>query len=199
MVICNNKNFFFITLNFFLILFFINLSYAEINFKKLEDKKVSYLDFFLLKFENKLTKRANVLGAQTFATRVQYSSIGIQVNFDDEKKAIITEIYAIMNKMRYSKKKYIQKVSDCNQVRNLMFYRKSGYKFFSQKRDPSLSQDIMEDIFEEVFLNNLSLNEKEIDFLSNNMFVKVTIYHPVNKEELICSGKINQYELNRIY
>ena len=199
MAICNNNNFFFITLNFFLILFFINLSYAEINFKKLEDKKVSYLDFFLLKFENELTKRANVLGAQTFATRVQYSSIGIQVNFDDEKKAIITEIYAIMNKMRYSKKKYIQKVSDCNQVRNLMFYRKSGYKFFSQKRDPSLSQDIMEDIFEEVFLNNLSLNEKEIDFLSNNMFVKVTIYHPVNKEELICSGKINQYELNRIY
>ena len=199
MAICNNKNFFFITLNFFLILFFINLSYAEINFKKLEDKKVSYLDFFLLKFENKLTKRANVLGAQTFATRVQYSSIGIKVNFDDEKKAIITEIYAIMNKMRYSKKKYIQKVSDCNQVRNLMFYRKSGYKFFSQKRDPSLSQDIMEDIFEEVFLNNFSFNEKEIDFLSNNMFVKVTIYHPVNKEELICSGKINQYELNRIY
>mgnify|MGYP001429243797 FL=1 len=117
----------------------------------------------------------------------------------NEKKAIITEIYAIMNKMRYSKKKYIQKISDCNQVRNLMFYRKSGYKFFSQKRDPSLSQDIMEDIFEEVFLNNLSLSEKEIDFLSNNMFVKVTIYHPVNKEELICSGKINQYELNRIY
>ena len=199
MVICNNKKFFFLTLIFFLILFFVNLSYAEIDFKKFENKKVSYLDFFLLKFENKLTKRANVLGAQSFATRVQYSSIGIQVNFDDEKKAIITEIYAIMNKMRYSKKKYIQKVSDCNQVRNLMFYRKSGYKFFSQKRDPSLSQDIMEDIFEEVFLNNLSLNEKEIDFLSNNMFVKVTIYHPVNKEELICSGKINQYELNRIY
>ena len=199
MVICNNKKFFFLTLIFFLILFFVNLSYAEIDFKKLENKKVSYLDFFLLKFENKLTKRANVLGAQSFATRVQYSSIGIKVNFDDEKKAIITEIYAIMNKMRYSKKKYIQKVSDCNQVRNLMFYRKSGYKFFSQKRDPSLSQDIMEDIFEEVFLNNLSFNEKEIDFLSNNMFVKVTIYHPVNKEELICSGKINQYELNRIY
>ena len=27
---------------------------ATINFKNLEDKKVSYLDFFLLKFENKL-------------------------------------------------------------------------------------------------------------------------------------------------
>ena len=79
-----------------------------------------------------------------------------------------------MNKMRYSKKKYIQKISDCNQVRNLMFYRKSGYKFFSQKRDPSLSQDIMENIFEEVFLNNLSLSEKEID-LSNYLGSSIRI------------------------
>ena len=70
-----------------------------------------------------------------------------------------------MDKNRYSKKKYKQKLSDCNQVRNLIFYRKNGYKFFTQKRDPALSVDIMEDIFKEVFFNNVSFEEKEIEFL----------------------------------
>ena len=54
----------------------------------------------------------------------------------------------------------------------------------------------MEDIFKEVFFNNLSFDEKEIEFLLDNMFVDVTILHPVKKKELSCSGKVNAYELN---
>ena len=100
-----------------------------------------------------------------------------------------------MDRNIYQKKKYIQKLSDCNQVRNLIFYQKHGYKFFTQKRDPSLSQDLMNDIFKEVFFNNLSLNEKEIQFLTDRSFVKVTILHPIKKSELSCSGKANDYEL----
>ena len=100
-----------------------------------------------------------------------------------------------MDKYRYSKKKYRQKLSDCNQVRNLILYKKTGYKFFTQKRDPYLSKDEMENIFKEVFFNNLSFSDKEIEFLTNNMFINVTIFHPINKTELICSGKINDYEL----
>ena len=155
-----------------------------------------YLDFFLLKLENKLIRRSQYLRAQLFATRVQYSSIGIAVDFDDKKEKIIIEIYAIMNKRRYTKKKYIPKLSDCNQVRNIIFYRKHGYTFFTQKRDPSLSVDIMKDVFKEVFFDNMSFNEKEIEFLLANMFLKITVFHPVTKKELICSGKINAYELN---
>ena len=131
-----------------------------------------------------------------FATRVQYSNIGIQVDFDNKKEEIFITIYAIMDKYRYSKKRYKQKLSDCNQVRNLIFYKKHGYKFFTQKRDPALSQSVMEDIFKEVFFNNLSFDEKEIEFLLDNMFVDVTILHPVKKKELSCSGKVNAYELN---
>ena len=37
--------------------------------------------------------------------------------------------------------------------------------------------------------------EEEMNFLINNMFVKVTVFHPINKNELSCSGKINDYEL----
>ena len=179
-----------------MIFFFSSTSYSETNFKKLEKKTVSYLDFFLLKYENKLSKRAYTLGSQMLATRVQYSNIGIEVNFDRKKNKIFTEIYAVMDKNRYSKKKYNQKISDCNQVRNLIFYKKYGYKFFTQKRDPTLSEDIMENIFKEVFFENINFNENEIKFLLDKMFIKIIIFHPIQKKELTCSGKVNDYKLN---
>ena len=196
MVICKKKIIINIILSVLLILAVIKPGYAELNFKSFETKKVSYLDFFLLKFENTLTKRSQILRRQLFATRVQYSNIGIQVDFDNKKEKITVNIYAIMDKNRYSKKNYKQKLSDCNQVRNLIFYQKHGYKFFTQKRDPVLSQGVMEDIFKDVFFSNLSFDEREIEFLLNKMFVNVTILHPLKKKELSCSGKINDYELN---
>ena len=100
-----------------------------------------------------------------------------------------------MDRNRYRKKNYDQKLSDCNQIRNLIFYQRHGYKFFTQKRDPVLSEEAMEDIFKEVFFNNLSFNDDEIDFLIDKMFVDVTILHPIKKKELACAGKVNDYEL----
>ena len=196
MVICEKKIIINIILSVLLILAVIKPGYAEINFKSFETKKVSYLDFFLLKCENTINKRSQVLRRQLFATRVQYSNIGIQVDFDNKKEKITVNIYAIMDKNRYSKKNYKQKLSDCNQVRNLIFYQKHGYKFFTQKRDPALSQGVMKDIFKDAFFNNHSFNEREIKFLLNRMFVNVTIFHPLKKKELFCSGKVNDYELN---
>ena len=90
----------------------------------------------------------------------------------------------------------MQKVKDCNQVRNLIFYNRTGYSFIKQKRKPDFSEGIMKEIFKEVFFDNFSFNEKEIEFLLSNMFLKITIFHPVTKEEIICSGNINAYELN---
>ena len=101
-----------------------------------------------------------------------------------------------MDKKRYSKKRYKIKLKDCNQVRNLIFYRKHGYKFFTQKRDPAFTQEIMEEIFVKVFFDNMSFEEDEIKFLLDKMLVKVTIFNPIKKQELNCFGKINQYELN---
>ena len=196
MVTCKKRIIINIILSTLLIFAVIKPGYAELNFKSFETKKVSYLEFFLLKFENTITKRSQILRRQLFATRVQYSNIDIQVDFDNKKEKITINIYVIMDKNRYSKKNYIQKLSDCNQVRNLIFYQKHGYKFFTQKRDPALSQGVMEDIFKDVFFNSLSFNEKEIKFLLNKMFVNVTIFHPLKKKELSCSGKVNDYELN---
>ena len=196
MAICKKKIIVNIILSVLLILTVIKPGYAEINFKSFDTKKVSYLDFFLLKFENTLARRSQILRRQLFATRVQYSNISIQVDFDNKREKISVNIYAIMDRNRYSKKNYEQKLRDCNQVRNLIFYQRHGYKFFTQKRDPTFSQGVMEDIFKEVFFNNLSFNEEEMKFLLNKMFVNVTILHPIKKRELSCSGKVNDYELN---
>ena len=196
MAICKKKIIINIILSALLIFAVIKPADAELNFKSFETKKVSYMDFFLLKFESLLIRRSQALRKQLFATRVQYSNIGIQVDFDNKKEKISINIYAIMDRIRYKKKNYIQKLSDCNQVRNLIFYQKHGYKFFTQKRDPAFSQDVMEDIFKRVFFDNLSFNEKEKIFLVNKMFVDVTIFHPITKRELSCSGKANDYELN---
>ena len=196
MAICKKKIIINIFLSALLIFAVIKPADAELNFKSFETKKVSYMDFFLLKFESLLIRRSQMLRKQLLATRVQYSNIGIQVDFDNKKEKISINIYAIMDRIRYKKKKYIQKLSDCNQVRNLIFYQKHGYKFFTQKRDPAFSQSVMEDIFKEVFFDNLSFNEKEKFFLVKKMFVDVTIFHPITKRELSCSGKANDYELN---
>ena len=179
-------------------LFLTSASFADINFNNLENKKVSYLDFFLLKYESALIRKAGILANQIFVTRVQYSNIGVRIKYLKKKKEIHTELYAIMDKNRYSKKKYNQKISDCNQVRNLMFYKKTGYTLFKQKRDPNLSTDIMKDLFKENFFNDVRFTDKEIDFLLDKMLIKVTVFHPVNKTELSCSGKINDYELKKL-
>ena len=196
MAICKKKIIINIILSALLIFAVIKPADAELNFKSFETKKVSYMDFFLLKFESLLIRRSQALRKQVIATRVQYSNIGIQVDFDNKKEKISINIYAIMDRIRYKKKNYIQKLSDCNQVRNLIFYQKHGYKFFTQKRDPAFSESVMEDIFKEVFFDNLSFNEKEKFFLVKKMFVNVTIFHPITKMELSCSGKANDYELN---
>ena len=194
MGICK-KNFLDVILIFFFIFSFSNFSSANQNFEQIENKKVSFLDFFIMKFESTMNKRAQILRKQLFATRVQYSNIGIGVSLDKKKEEIFINIYAIMDRNRYQKKKYIQKLSDCNQVRNLIFYQKHGYKFFTQKRDPLLSEGLMTDIFKEVFFRNIDFSDEEIDFLLNRMFINVTIFHPIKKRELYCSGKINDYEL----
>ena len=185
---------FFFTTLFFIILIN-NFSHGSVNFNSFANKQTSYLDFLLLKLENKLINRVGILSSQMFPSRVQYSHVGIEINYDKKSEKIFIEVQAIMDKRRYTKKKYKQKLSDCNIVRNLIFYQKIGYKFFTQKRDLYLSEELMEKIFRESFLSNLTLNDNEIKFLLKNMLVKVNVIHPVNKTNLVCSGNVNDFEL----
>jgi len=159
-------------------------------FDDLKKKKTSYLDFVLLKIEQRLIQRHGLLGAQFIALRVQYQSVGSQVDFSEKESEIIISIIGVMDKKRYSQKKYIPKISDCNILRNILLYGKYGYNAIFQKRNRFLTNADMEEIFVSRFLNNLSLSEKEKNYILNNTLVRSQIIDPVRGNDIFCTGKI---------
>ena len=176
---------------FIILLIFSNNCVAEANFDILKkQKKISYLDFVLLKIENRLIQRHTLLGPQYFAVRIQYQDIGSEVSFDEEKSKIIISITGVMDKRRYTKKKYKPKISDCNILRNILLYGKHGYSTITQTRNRYLTNDDMNDIFVSRFLNNLSLNENEKEYIVNNTVVRALIIDPVRGNDIFCSGNV---------
>ena len=156
-----------------------------------ENKKTSYLDFVLLKIEQRLIQRHVLLGAQFMAIRVQYQSVGSQVDFSEKDSKITISIIGVMDKRRYSQKKYIPKISDCNVLRNILLYGKYGYNIF-QKRNKYLTNADMEEIFLSRFLHNLSLSEKEKNYIVDNTLARVQVIDPVRGNDIFCVGKITE-------
>ena len=154
-----------------------------------KSKKTSYLDFILLKIEQRLIQRHGLLGAQPVALRVQYQSVGSQVEFIEKDSKIIISIIGVMNKNRYSQKKYIPKISDCNILRNILLYGKHGYNIF-QKRNVYLTNANMEEIFLSRFLHNLSLSKKEKNYIVDNTLARVQVIDPVRGNDVFCTGRI---------
>ena len=166
-------------------------SLADSIFDNLKNKKkTSYLDFILLKIEQRLIQRHSLLGAQPLAMRVQYQSVGSQVDFSEKDSKIIIGIIGLMDKRRYSEKKYTPKLSDCNILRNLLLYGKYAYNLIFQKRNTFLTNSHMEEIFISRFLNNLSLSDKEKNHILNNTLVKVQVIDTVRGNDIFCNGKI---------
>ena len=154
-----------------------------------KSKKTSYLDFILLKIEQRLIQRHGLMGAQFVALRVQYQSVGSQVDFSEKESKITISIIGVMDKKRYSQKKYIPKMSDCNILRNILLYGKYGYNIF-QKRNRFLTNANMEEIFLSRFLDNLSLSEKEKNYIVDNTFARVQVIDPVRGNDIFCVGRI---------
>ena len=150
------------------------------------------MDFILLKIEQRLIQRHGLLGAQPIALRVQYQSIGSQVEFIEKDSKIIISIIGVMDKKRYSQKKYIPKISDCNILRNILLYGKYGYNLIFQKRNVYLTNADMEEIFLTRFLHNLSLSEKEKKYIINNTLTRVQVIDPVRGNDIFCAGKITE-------
>ena len=153
------------------------------------NKKTSYLDFVLLKIEQRLIQRHGLLGAQPFALRIQYQSVGSQVDFLEKDSKIMISIIGVMSKKRYSQKKYIPKISDCNVLRNILLYGKYGYDAIFQKRNIFLSNEDMENIFISRFLNNLTLSKNEKNYILNNSLAKVQVIDPVRGNDIFLHRK----------
>ena len=84
-----------------MLLIFSNNSMADISFDNLQNqKKISYLDFILLKIENKLIQRHSLLGPQFFAVRIQYQNVVSEVNFEKNESKITILIKGVMDKRR---------------------------------------------------------------------------------------------------
>ena len=174
-----------------MLLIFSNNSIADIGFDSLQNqKKISYLDFILLKIENKLIQRHSLLGPQFFAVRIQYQNVGSEVIFEKNESKITILIKGVMDKRRYSEKRYKPKISDCNILRNILLYGKHGYSTITQKRNRYLTDEDMRDIFISRFLNNLLLSEKEQEYIIENTLVNALIIDPVRGNDISCKGNV---------
>ena len=176
---------------FIILLIFSNECFASSILDNLKNtKKTSYLDFILLKIENRLIQRHGLLGAQYVAMRIQYQSIGSQVDYFEKESKIVISVLGVMDKERYKQKYYKPKISDCNILRNILLYGKYGYSVIFQKRNKYLTNEDMYEIFIERFLNNLTLSEEEKDYLVKNTFAKIQIIDPVKGNDFFCKGNI---------
>ena len=97
-----------ITISIFFIFIFTDLIASTFDDLK-ESRKTSYLDFILLKIEQRLIQRHGLLGAQPMALRIQYQSVGSQVEFIEEDSKILISVVGVMDKKRYAKKNIDQK------------------------------------------------------------------------------------------
>ena len=131
-----------------------------------------------------------MLGTQPLALRIQYQSVGSQVDFSEEDSKIIISIMGIMDKKRYSEKKYTPKLSDCNILRNILLYGKYGYNLIFQKRNTFLTNEDMEEIFLKRFLGNISLSDEEKRYVLSNTVVKSQIIDPVRGNDVFCYGNV---------
>ena len=59
-----------------------------------------------------------------------------------------------------------------------------------QRRNAFLTNTDMEEIFISRFLNNLTLSEKEKNFILNNTLARVQVIDPVRGNDIFCAGKI---------
>jgi len=177
----------------FILIFFLftySLSFSSTFDELKNSKKTSYLDFILLKIEQRLIQRHGLLGAQPIALRIQYQSVGSQVDYIEKESKIKISIIGMMDKRRYTEKKYTPKISDCNVLRNILLYGKYGYNLIFQKRNKYLTNADMEEIFISRFLNNISLDEEEKIFILNNTFAEVQVVDTARGNDIVCSGKI---------
>jgi len=190
MGICKKLNLFLV----FFIFLFTNITFASDLKKTFENKNVSYLEFILSHLDNKLIIKEQVLMHRSgIQLHILYSAVGHKIEIN-KKNQIQIYIKGTMDQERYLKKKYRPKISDCNIVRNKIFFNKYGYGFF-QKKNTALNPKIMKETFIKNFLSLLKLDENEKNELLKSIYLQVQIISPVKNDNITCSGNLFDEEL----
>ena len=163
----------------------------------LKSSKISIVDLLVLKYDLYIEKiKPRVLAKTKKGFMVHYDRIEQQINFDENDNINII-ISAYMSIHRYTKvKKYIPKLIDCNVIRNRMIANKNGYSLITNKKNYSVSEEILFDEIKKNVFNLKNFSDKAIEESLENTNVKINIIHPLSKFDLSCSGKITQLELD---
>ena len=165
------------------------------NSVNLDNKFIPLKDFIILKFDLFLQSNLNNLLNAGGITAVSYQSIIYNLNID-KKNNISISINAVMNKKRYSSKKYYPKLRDCIQIRNKIFANKYGYSPFKQKFNNLVNEDILINKINENILNISLLNDDLKSKILDKTKIKIDIIHPKTEKNISCSGKLIDTELN---
>ena len=122
-------------------------------------------------------------------THIAYQKIKYDITINDKDEITIL-IDAIMNKKRYSTKRYYPKLKDCIQVRNKVIINKFGYSFLKQSFNNLVNTETLSSKISENILNVSSLNQDQKRKIINEANININILHPKSEKSISCDGKI---------
>ena len=183
--------------NFFCIIifiFFLRSDYSKSQEIELDKKYIGLKDFIILKYDLFLKDNISAVfkGGGVFGVVYQEIKYDVKIN---EKNIIKVSIHGVMDKKRYTSKRYYPKLSDCNIIRNKIFTKKYGYSFLKQSLNYSVTEDSIFNTINNKILNISTLDENLKKNIIENTVINVEVIHPKNEKNIKCSGKIISLEL----
>ena len=178
----------------FIILFFLCFNSVKANEYSLDKNFISLKDFLLLKFEIHLQQNLPRIFKGGGVMNVKYQKINYDLKIDKNDNILIM-IDAIMDKQRYTSKRYFPKIRDCNQIRNKIYTNKYGYSLFSQKFNNLVDEDTLAEAINENILNISSISDNFKNEILKKTNIKIKIFHPKIEKNITCSGKLTDTTL----
>ena len=174
---------------FFFLAILISFANAHANTNLLSSKFIPLKDFIILKFDLFMQSNVKNLVSGGGVIAVSYQSINYNLNIDKTNKILIT-VNAVMNKKRYSSKKYYPKLKDCNQIRNKIFINKYGYSPFKQSFNNLVNEEILINKINDNILNISILDDDLKSEILDKTKIKINVIHPKTERNISCSGKL---------
>ncbi len=178
-----------------LILILFKFNFLSSNETNLDKQFVSAKDFLILKFDLFFKNNSSNLFKGGGLTGIAYQNLNYKIKINEED-IITIELDAIMNKDRYTSKKYYPKLKDCNQVRNKIVENRYGYSFFSQNFNYLVNSETLSNSINEQVLNISSLDSNIKKQVLDNTEIKINLIHPKQKYSLSCGGKLIDTKLS---
>tara|TARA_B100000674_G_scaffold601_1_gene484 strand:- start:96 stop:668 length:573 start_codon:yes stop_codon:yes gene_type:complete len=174
---------------FLLIFFLLNISNLEAQSRKFDNKFVPLKDFLILKFDLYFKENSQNLFKGGGITHIAYEKLDYEISVN-EKEHFFVSINAIMDKKRYSSKRYYPKLRDCVQVRNKLIEDKFGYSFIKQRFNNLVNNETLFNSINQSILNISSLDKELKKEIIENIEVEINILHPQLHKSVSCNGKL---------